>query len=77
MDESFTSSPTGFNEVQEATAGQFPVTLPTAAERRPRPRRARTRPSQVTIALVLGGAGLLVGLARSRRRARRARPVAD
>jgi hypothetical protein len=62
VDESFTSSPDGFNEVQEATSGQFPVTLPTAAELSAEARKGADAASQVTIALVLGGAGLIVGL---------------
>jgi hypothetical protein len=62
VDESFTSSPTGFNEVQEATSGQFPVTLPTTAELAAQARKGADAASQVTIALVLGGAGLVAGL---------------
>jgi hypothetical protein len=62
VDESFTSSPDGFDEVQEAVAGQFPVTLPTAAELSADAKKGADAASQVTIALVLGGAGLLVGL---------------
>jgi hypothetical protein len=62
VDESFTSSPDGFNEVQEATSGQFPVTLPTAAELSAEAKKGADAASQVTIALVLGGAGLIVGL---------------
>ncbi len=73
IDESFTSSPTGFNEVQEATVRAVPgrrFRPPPSC--RPRRRRAPTRPSQVTIALALGGAGPVVGLLGARRRARRA-----
>jgi hypothetical protein len=62
IDESFTSSPTGFNEVQEAAAGQFPVTLPTVAELSAEAKKGADAASQVTIALVLGAAGLVVGL---------------
>ena len=62
IDESFTSSPGGFNEVQEAAAGQFPVTLPTAAELSAEAKQGADAASRVTIALVLGGAGLVVGL---------------
>jgi hypothetical protein len=62
VDESFTSSPTGFNEVQEATAGQFPTTLPTVAELSAEAKKGADAASQVTIALVLGAAGLVVGL---------------
>ena len=62
VDESFTSSPDGFNEVQEAASGQFPVTLPTAAELSAEAKKGADAASQVTIALILGGAGLVVGL---------------
>ncbi len=62
VDESFTSSPDGFNEVQEAASGQFPVTLPTAAELSAEAKKGADAASQVTIALILGGTGLVVGL---------------
>lgn len=62
LDESFTSSPSGFDEVQEATAGQFPSTLPTIAELSAAANKGADAASQVTIALLLGGAGLVVGL---------------
>lgn len=62
IDESFTSSPDGFNEVQEAASGQFPVTLPTTAELSAEAKKGADAASQVTIALALGGAGLVVGL---------------
>ena len=62
LDESFTSSPSGFDEVQEATSGQFPSTLPTVAELSAAANKGADAASQVTIALVLGGAGLVVGL---------------
>lgn len=62
IDESFTSSPTGFNEVQEATAGQFPATLPTVTELSAEAKKGADAAGQVTIALVLGGAGLIFGL---------------
>jgi hypothetical protein len=62
IDESFTSSPTGFNEVQEATAGQFPATLPTVTELSAEAKKGADASGQVTIALVLGAAGLIAGL---------------
>jgi hypothetical protein len=62
VDESFTSSPDGFNEVQEAASGQFPVTLPTAAELAAEAKKGADAANQVTIALALGAAGLIVGL---------------
>jgi len=62
IDESFTSSPTGFNEVQEAASGEFPVTLPTEAELQAQAQKGADAASQVTIALAVGGIGLVVGL---------------
>ena len=62
VEESFTSSPDGFSEVQEAASGQFPATLPTAAELSAEAKKGADAASQVTIALVLGGAGVIVGL---------------
>jgi hypothetical protein len=62
VDESFTSSPSGFNEVSEAASGQFPVTLPTSAELSVDAKKGADASAQLPIALALGGAGLLVGL---------------
>ncbi len=62
IDESFTSSPEGFNEVQEATALQFPVQLPTAAELEASAQKGEDAAALVVPALVLGGAGLVVGI---------------
>ncbi len=62
VDESFTSSPTGFNEVQEAAAGQFPVRIATPAELEASAKKGADAAGQLPIALVLGGAGLVVGL---------------
>ena len=62
LDESFTSSPAGFDEVQEATAGEFPSTLPTVAELTGAAARDADAANQVRLALLLGGAGLVIGL---------------
>jgi hypothetical protein len=62
IDESFTSSPDGFDEVRELAVGQFPVQYPAEAELVADARAGRDAASQVTVALVLGGAGLLAGL---------------
>lgn len=62
IDESFTSSPTGFNEVQEATALQFPIQLPSAAELQASARKGEDAAGLVMPALVLGVAGLVAGL---------------
>jgi hypothetical protein len=62
IDEQFTSSPTGFDEVQEAAAGQFPVQFPPTAQLASDVTTAKDASSQVTIALVLGGIGVLLGV---------------
>ncbi|MDP9483167.1 MAG: hypothetical protein M3P84_08100 [Chloroflexota bacterium] len=62
VDESFTSKEGGFAEVQEATSGQFPVTLATSAELSAEAKKGADAAGQLPIALALGGAGLVVGL---------------
>jgi hypothetical protein len=74
IDESFTSGPDTFDEVQESTAGQFPVAFPATAELVRDAEAGAAAATTATIALVVGGAGLLaglvaLGLALSRRRA--------
>ncbi len=62
FDQSYTSSPTGFDEVQDAAPGEFPVRLPTLAELQANAQKGADAANQVTIALVLGGAGVVIGL---------------
>ncbi len=62
IDESFTSSPTGFGEVAAVSDGQFPVQFPSQADIVADAQAGRTASSQVTIALALGAAGLAAGL---------------
>ncbi len=62
IDEQFTSSPTGFNEVQEQAAGQFPVQFPAQATIVADAQAGANAGNQVTIALVLGAVGVLLGL---------------
>lgn len=62
IDERFTSGPETFSEVQEATSGQFPITLPTANELSEDAQRGAAVAEQLPIALVLGGVGVLLGL---------------
>ena len=62
FDQSYTSSPTGFDEVQDAAPGEFPVQLPTLADLQVNAQKGADAASQVTIALVLGGAGVVIGL---------------
>ena len=63
FDESFSSSPDTFGEVEEATGGQFPVVLPAAGDTARDAEAGAAAATTATIALVVGGAGLLVGLA--------------
>jgi hypothetical protein len=63
IDETFTSSPTGFGEVQEQASGQFPVQFPTQAQLVANAQKGADAAGQVTIALALGGLGVLLGLA--------------
>ena len=63
IDESFTSSPTGFPDVGEAAAGQFPYRLPTTAELAANAQKGADAANQVTIAIALGAVGLILGLA--------------
>lgn len=62
VDESFTSSPEGFSEVQDVTGGQFPVTLPAAGDTARDAQEGAAAGGTATLALVLGGAGLVAGL---------------
>jgi hypothetical protein len=62
VDESFTSSPKGFSEVQELSGGQFPVQFPAEAELVADAKAGKDASSQVTLALGLGAAGLLAGI---------------
>jgi hypothetical protein len=62
VDESFTSSPTGFDEVQNVSAGQFPIQLPSEADVAAQAQKGADAASQVTIALVLGGIGIALGV---------------
>ncbi|MEA2623295.1 MAG: hypothetical protein QOH61_2205 [Chloroflexota bacterium] len=63
VDETFTSSPDGFSEVQEAQSAQFPVQFPAQAELVDEAAKGAKAADQLTIALVLGAAGLVAGLA--------------
>jgi hypothetical protein len=62
IDESFTSSPEGFSEVEEVAAGQFPVQLPSTAELAQDARNGAAAAAQVPLAIGLGAAGLVAGL---------------
>jgi len=63
VDETFTSSPDGFSEVEEVSSAQFPVQLPAAAELADQAKRGADAAGLVPVALGLGVAGLVAGLA--------------
>jgi hypothetical protein len=62
FDQSFTSGADTFDEVKEARSGEFPVELPTVSELQAAAQKGADAANQVTIALALGGAGVLIGL---------------
>ena len=62
FDESFTSGPETFSEVEEQSGGQFPVQFPAPADVVRDAEAGAAAATQATIALVLAIAGLLVGL---------------
>lgn len=62
FDESFTSGPGTFSEVQDATGGQFPVQFPPTGDVVRDAEAGANAATTSTIALVLGGAGLIAGL---------------
>ena len=62
IDESFTSSPTGFDEVKEVTSGQFPNQLPPLTDIAAQADKGAAAASQAALALAVGAAGVLVGL---------------
>ena len=63
FDESFTSGPDTFSEVQDVTGDQFPVQFPSTGDVVRDAEAGAAASTTATIALVLGGAGLLAGLA--------------
>jgi hypothetical protein len=62
VDESFTSGPDTFSEVQDVTGGQFPVVLPAAGDTARDAEAGAAAAGTATLALVIGGAGLVAGL---------------
>ena len=63
VDETFSTGPDTFGEPQSVSAAQFPVQFPGQAELVDDAQRGADAAGQVTIALVLGGLGLVAGLA--------------
>ncbi len=73
IDESFTSGPDTFSEVQDTAGGQFPVVYPAPADLARDAEAGAQAATTATIALALGAAGLVagvvaIGLALARRR---------
>jgi hypothetical protein len=62
IDEEFTSGPDTFSEVQDVTGGQFPVQFPATGDIVRDAEAGAAAATTATIALVLGGAGLVAGL---------------
>ncbi|MGH2418253.1 MAG: hypothetical protein ACRDFY_07950 [Candidatus Limnocylindria bacterium] len=62
IDEEFTSGPDTFSEVQDVTGGQFPVQFPPTGDIVRDAEAGAAAGTTATIALVLGGAGLVAGL---------------
>ena len=62
IDESFTSSPTGFDEVNEAATGQFPNVLPTITDVSVKANKGADSAGQLPLAIGLGAAGAVLGL---------------
>jgi hypothetical protein len=62
IDESFTSGSDTFSEVQDVTGGQFPVVLPAAGDTARDAEAGAAAAGTATLALVIGGAGLVAGL---------------
>lgn len=74
IDETFTSGPDTFNDVQDVAGGQFPVVFPATGDVVRDAEAGAGAATTATIALAIGGAGLLaglgaLGLALARRRA--------
>jgi len=62
VDESFTSGPETFSEVQDVAGGQFPVQFPATGDIVRDAEAGANAATTATIGLVLGGAGLVAGL---------------
>lgn len=62
IDETFSSGPDTFGEVEDVAGGQFPVQYPATGDVVRDAEAGARAANTATIGLVLGGAGLLVGL---------------
>jgi hypothetical protein len=63
VDERFTSGPETFGDVEDTASGAFPVPLEAPADVAANARKGADAAGQVAIAMGLGGAGLIAGLA--------------
>jgi hypothetical protein len=63
IDETFTSGPTTFGDVEDTQSGQFPIVLPGPADVAANAKKGADAASQLPIAIGLGAAGVVVGLA--------------
>jgi hypothetical protein len=62
VDETYTSIPAGFGEVQDTAAGQFPVQFPSQADLVAQAQQGADAAAQLPLAFALGAAGLVAGL---------------
>lgn len=62
IDESFTSGPDTFSEVQDVVGGQFPVVFPAMGDLARDAEAGAGAATTATLALIMGAAGLLAGL---------------
>jgi hypothetical protein len=62
VDETFSSGPDTFGEVEDVAGGQFPVQYPATGDIVRDAEAGADAATRATIALILGGAGLLCGL---------------
>jgi hypothetical protein len=62
IDEEFTSGPDTFGDVRDVATGQFPIVFPATADVVRDAEAGASAATTATIALVLGGAGLVAGL---------------
>jgi hypothetical protein len=62
IDETFTSSPSGFGEVEDVASGQFPAQLPSVVDLASQADKGAEAAARLPIAIGLGAAGLLLGI---------------
>ncbi|HEX5040786.1 MAG TPA: hypothetical protein VFW95_11695 [Candidatus Limnocylindria bacterium] len=62
VDETFTSGPDTFGDVQDVSSGQFPVQYPATADVVRDAEAGANAATMATVALVVGGLGLVAGL---------------